>query len=377
MRKLIVPTVVLFLMLSSSSVLSIARPAPVDGAPDYAPSPSPAFSGPTFSQSAGKSNEEPSMRYVPGELIVKFKPGVAVNAGKHITNSNSFNALLANLQISDFRPVLVLPDNKRLEDIPVLNRYYKIVGPEDSDILALADKLMQSPDVEFATPNYLLRIVRTPNDTYFPNQWALNDGAEAKLHVPAAWDITTGSSDVVVAVLDTGFDVTHPDLSAKNTYTGYDFVNNDWGIQDDEGHGTAVAGIIGAISNNAQGVTGLSWGAMIMPVKVCDAEGTCPSDAATNGIRWAADHGANILNMSFGGSGGPLGQLFWQDAVDYAYQNGLVVIASAGNDWEYLDNTDSTYYAPAELDHVITVGATNSSDEDCRPDFLGVASNCR
>jgi subtilisin family serine protease len=320
--------------------------------------------------------ESDDKSYVPGELIVKFRPGIIVDTSRRTTNSISINRMLSGLQLIDLKPLLVLPDNKRSDDIPVLNRYYKIMVPAETDIESLAKELILNPDIELATPNYLLHIVRSPDDPHFSNQWALNDGANAKLHVPAAWDITTGSSDTIVAVLDTGLDVTHPDIGPKNTYTGYDFVNNDFGIQDDQGHGTSVAGIIAAVSNNGAGVAGLSWDAMIMPVKVCDANGDCPTDAVINGIRWASDHGARIVNMSLGGPTSESGQVLYQDAADYAYDRGVVLVAAAGNNWEYLDNTDSTYYAPAELNHVITVGATNSSDEDCRPDFLGVASNC-
>ncbi len=153
-------------------------------------------------------------------------------------------------------------------------------------------------------------------------------------------------------------------------------INNSANVMDDQGHGTSVAGIIAAESNNGTEVAGMSWGARILPVKVCDSTGSCPSSATINGIRWAADHGAKVVNMSLSGPSDAALQLLWQDAADYAYGKGAVLVASAGNNWEYLDTSDSTYYAPSELNHVITVGATNSTDEDCRPDFLGVASNC-
>jgi len=312
-----------------------------------------------------------AIEFVPGELILKIKPGVSINSDDVSSSSDSLNSLLIGLQINKIDPLYTNPGISVQATDPILDRYYKLEVPQDTDILVLANSLMQSPDIEFAVPNYISHIDNIPNDPNFSNQWALS-----KLNLPAAWDVTTGSSDIVVAVLDTGLDVTHPDIGSKNTYTGKDVLNNDFGIQDDNGHGTEVSGVIAANTNNGQGVAGISWGAMIMPVKVLGSDGSGPSDVIMNGIRWAADHGANIINMSLGGGSSGFGQIMWQDAIDYAYNKHISIVVSAGNNWEFLDPSDTTYYAPAELNHVIVVGAINQYDADCRPGILGNADNC-
>jgi len=183
-----------------------------------------------------------------------------------------------------------------------------------------------------------------------------------------AWDISRGDSTIVIAVLDTGLDVTHPDVNGKNTYTGYDFINGDFGIQDDQGHGTNVAGIAAASTNNGLGVAGACWNCQIMPVKVCDADGNCLSSVVQNGIYWAVDHGANVINMSLAGATSGFGAILWQDAIDYAYNDGVVVAAAAGNNNEDLDVAYSSY--PAQANHVIAVGATNEYDLRCDTSYF-------
>ena len=189
---------------------------------------------------------------------------------------------------------------------PELGRYYKILFPEDTNIPGLSDEFTRNSFVEFAVPNYIAEITVEPNDPFFPSQWAFNDSSNAKLHFPTAWDITTGDASVVAAVLDTGFAVSHPDLDSKNTQTGYNFFDNNSDVQDGQGHGTSVSGIIAAETNNNEGVAGASWGTRIMPIKVCGPDPSdptktiCPIDAVWNGIILAANNGADIINMSLG-----------------------------------------------------------------------------
>jgi subtilisin family serine protease len=293
-----------------------------------------------------------SPKYVPGEVIVKFQPLVSLAAAHAVETRDSLE-YSAGVQISEVNPLLRLPDNRRLEDIPVLNQYFILTVDQDVDVELVAEKLTENPNVEFALPNFILHITKSPEDRYFSNQWALRNDDGANLRFEDAWDITTGSSDIVVAVLDTGVDIghdnpddDHPDLNSKNTGTGRNFVADpdNSNIQDDNGHGTAVSGIIAAESDNDQGVAGASWGAKIMPVKVCDEYGYCPLDAINNGIVWAADHNGRIINMSFSKTFGPgFGELLaqtMQEAVDYAHSENVVVITSAGNHTEDLDNSD-------------------------------------
>ncbi|MFZ3062515.1 MAG: S8 family peptidase, partial [Actinomycetota bacterium] len=200
---------------------------------------------------------------------------------------------------------------------------------------------------EYAEPNYQLKAFATPNDTYFPQQWALT-----KIQAPVAWDKTTGSSSVTIAILDTGVDLSHPDLAAK-IVPGYNFAYGTSNPSDDNGHGTHVAGIAAAVTNNGSGVAGVSWGSKIMPVKVLDSFGSGDDFAIQQAIVWAADNGAKVINMSLGGPGYLQST---QDAVNYAYGKGVVLVAAAGN------SGVSTPYYPAAYNHVISVSATGNSD---------------
>jgi subtilisin family serine protease len=196
----------------------------------------------------------------------------------------------------------------------------------------------------YAEPNYTVEGLDTiPNDPSWANQYGLT-----AIHAPQGWDISTGSASVIIAILDTGVDLTHPDIAVK-IVPGYDFVNSDSTPQDDNGHGTHVAGIAAASSNNGEGVAGVSWGARVMPVKVLNAgsAGTYADVAA--GILWATDHGAQIINMSLGG---PNLSSTLSDAVDYAASRGVLLVAAAGN------NSGNVLY-PAAYTAVIAVAATD------------------
>jgi len=194
----------------------------------------------------------------------------------------------------------------------------------------------------------------TPNDTHYTTyQWNL-----PQVRASYAWAVSTGSSDVVVAVLDTGADLTHPDLQGKFV-AGYDFIHNGADPSDDEGHGTHVAGIVAALTDNSRGVAGVSWGGKIMPVKVLDWQGLGVSSQIAQGIIWATDHGARIINMSLGGENG---SATLQNAVNYAYSRGALVVAAAGN--EYQAGNPVIY--PAAYPHVLAVAATGNEDEHAR-----------
>ena len=221
----------------------------------------------------------------------------------------------------------------------------KIRSGSVAEFIAAAENC---PEIIYAEPNYELHALDTfPND---PN-WSLQYGLTA-IHAPQGWDLDTGAATVVIAVLDTGVDLTHPDLMPK-LVAGYDFVNDDAVPQDDNGHGTHVAGIAAAGSNNGTGVSGVSWGARIMPVKVLNASANGSFAHAAAGIIWAADHGAHIINMSLGGSSHS--QIF-EDAVDYAYGKGVMLIASSGN------NGSGFVLYPARFSNVLAIGATDSSN---------------
>jgi subtilisin family serine protease len=173
------------------------------------------------------------------------------------------------------------------------------------------------------------------------------------IRAPQGWAITTGSSIVTIAVIDSGVDVTHPDLVAK-LLPGYDFIESDTIPQDEYGHGTHVSGIAAASSNNGMGVSGVSWGAQILPVRVLDAGGNGTYATLAAGIIWAVDHGAQILNLSLGGTS-PNSTLL--SAVNYAYDRGVLIIAASGN-----DGSGNLRY-PARYPVVVSVGSTNSLNQ--------------
>ena len=202
----------------------------------------------------------------------------------------------------------------------------------------------------------------SPNDPAYDggDQWGLD-----KIEGPRAWGITTGSSLVTIAVIDTGVDLDHSDLQDK-IVAGWDFVNNDAYPDDDNSHGTHVAGIATAATNNGLGIAGVSWNARVMPVKVLDSGGNGYMDDVIAGMEYAADHGAQVLNLSLGGIANDDEIQALQDAVDYARNRGAVVVAAAGNCGSGCLIGSQIYYNPdmypASCQNVVGVAATTSTD---------------
>ncbi len=188
-----------------------------------------------------------------------------------------------------------------------------------------------------------------PNDVLYSRyQWNL-----PSIETEKGWNISRGKDDVIVAVLDTGVQSNHPDITGRLT-GGRNIVDTSKTPEDDVGHGTHVAGIIGATVNNNEGVAGVSWYNKIMPVKVLDQSGAGSSYAVAQGIIWAVDNGAKVINMSLGNYANAQ---FLHDAVKYAYERDVVLVAASGN-----DNTDRPGY-PAAYPEVFAVGATNSAKQ--------------
>lgn len=217
---------------------------------------------------------------------------------------------------------------------------------------AQADEIMGSlsrlPEVRYAEPNYTVIAQDTlPNDPAFAFQYAL-----VNIRAPQAWDITTGSSAVTIAILDSGVDLSHPELAPK-LLSGYDFVNGDAIPQDDHGHGTHVAGIAAAASNNGLGMAGVSWGARILPVKVLNALNSGTYANVSAGIVWATNQGAQVINLSLGG---PDSSQTLQEAIEYAASRGVALTAAAGN-------TSGAILYPARYPAVIAVANTNAANQ--------------
>ncbi len=204
-----------------------------------------------------------------------------------------------------------------------------------------------NPHFKFAEPNYIADPTTTPDDPSFASQWHL-----PKISAPMAWDAVTGSSTVDIAIADSGVDPTHPDLAGK-LIPGYNFYDNNNDTRDVFGHGTKVAGAAAAIGNNGIGVSGVAWSNPIMPLRVSDTAGYAYYSTMADAIIYAADHGVRIVNLSFGGTSS---SSTLQSAIDYAWNKGTIVFASAGN-----SNVITLTY-PAACNHAVAVAATDSAD---------------
>lgn len=198
---------------------------------------------------------------------------------------------------------------------------------------------------EYIEPDYIYSALLTPNDPDYDKQWNLRS-----INMEAAWDETKGKG-VTVAVIDTGVTPV-PDLQEVTLVKGYDFVNDREDAKDDNGHGTHVAGTIAQATNNGVGVAGIAYEAAIMPLKVLSSGGGGTVADIAEAIRFAADEGADVINMSLGGGGE---SHLMQEAIDYAHRKGVVIVAAAGN-----ANQNAVAY-PARYTHVIGVAATDAS----------------
>ncbi|MBM7650968.1 S8 family peptidase [Neobacillus cucumis] len=204
---------------------------------------------------------------------------------------------------------------------------------------------IQKQSVEYAEPHYIF-LPNEVNDTYYQSyQWNL-----PAIGTEKGWNMTRGSKNVKIAVVDTGVDLDHPDL-AHRLIAGYNAIDNNNNPDDDNGHGSHVAGIIAADTNNGEGMAGITWYNPIIPVKVMDAEGTGGSFYVAKGIRWAVDHGADVINLSLGNY---QSCDILESAIDYALEKNVVVVSAAGN-----DNTSQRSY-PAAYPGVLGVAAVDS-----------------
>jgi serine protease len=202
-----------------------------------------------------------------------------------------------------------------------------------------------SKETEFIEPNYVYKAFDVPNDPEYSQQWNLRS-----INIESAWDETKGSG-VTVAVIDTGISPV-PDLKSTKFVKGYDFVNDRIEAFDDSGHGTHVAGTIAQSTNNNYGVAGVAYEASLMPLKVLGGSGGGTVADIAEAIRFAADNGADVINMSLGGPGES--QLM-EEAIDYAYNKGVFIVAAAGN----ADENSASY--PARYPHVVGVAALDST----------------
>jgi len=283
--------------------------------------------------SQGNAQEQ---RYVPGQILVKPKTHLAEKEFTRRINSHGA-----------FQQRIFHRANVRV---------LAVAEEQTGSVLAA---LRADPDIEFAERDPIAQACTVDNDPYVVSgaEWHLQ-----KIQALQAWDITIGTSNVTIAVLDSGVNPAHPDLQGR-VLPGYDFVNNDLDAMDDFGHGTAVAGTIVAGGNNGLGVAGIAYGCSVLPIKVMDQYGSASHSTIALGIEYAVLHGARVINLSLGGNY-PSSTL--QNAINYAWSNNVLIVAAAGN------NGSTVLQYPAACQHVLAVGA--SEPDDSRATFSNYGS---
>jgi serine protease len=356
-----------------------ARPTPTAALPTPGPG-QPQFLTVPLRTSAG----QPLM--VPGQIILKLQSEPAVRAltaapqadGIIATGLSDVDALNRRFSVKTLDPLIKPIARATGQSVqtmaasqPELAGLYVAKFDPKNDPNLVAAAYTGNPSVVYAEPNFyayaddgpLAPVRMTPNDPYFAYQWNF-----PLIQMPQAWDTSNGQG-VLVAELDTGvayetYDVYQqaPDLANTRFLPGYDFVNGDTHANDDEGHGTHVAGTIAQSTNNGIGVAGVAYGATLMPVKVLDANGQGSYDTIAQGIVYAANQGVKIINMSLSGKGGSNALL---EAVDYATRKGVLVIAAAGN-------SGGPVEYPAAYDGVLAIGAVGYDQK--RTDYSNFGS---
>ena len=340
-------------------------------------------------------------QYLPGCVIVKLMPQTSTSLSKSAFGIASIDRVLSHVvgvTTSQLFPTTPLAQKPSDVDLSLL---YVASYSSPNEPFALAEELSRLPEVQYAEPWFIYPLAErtfTPNDPLYPSQWALDT-----VKAPAAWDITQGDSTVVVAIVDSGVEWIHPDLAANiwvnpgetgfdasgdkrsnnsdddhNGYVddwhGWDFVGADYATYNpgttkgdndptptgsNNAHGTHVAGIVAAVTNNGIGVASIAPKCRILPVKVSADNDTRTADGSSyilagyQGIEYAARMGANIINCSWGGDGGSQAE---QDIIDFATQHGSLIVAAAGN-----EGSDA-FFSPASYRNVLSVAATDQND---------------
>lgn len=290
-------------------------------------------------------------------LIGLFAVGLlwALSNFKGLANQGTYDSL-----VLDFRediPAVQISNSlekisQKYQVTPQLNSEFSTkdnvyIVKGDKNLLKALRKSEIGKKTETIEPNYEYKAFEAPNDPDYVKQWNLRS-----INVESAWEETKGAG-MTVAVIDTGVTAV-PDLQQTKFVKGYDFVNDKEEADDDNGHGTHVAGTIAQSTNNNYGVAGVAYEASVMPLKVLSAYGGGTVADIAEAIKFAADNGADVINLSLGGAGE---SQVLKEAVDYAYNKGVVVVAAAGN-----ENRNSASY-PARYPHVISVAAIGPSGE--------------
>jgi thermitase len=266
----------------------------------------------------------PPPAHVPGRLLVGHRAGIDAATVDRVLQSHGAVVRRSN---------------------PALG--FTVLEVPESSSQAILAALKRTGLFAYVERDFYAHTSAVPNDPNYGAQWHL-----PQIHSPEAWSVTTGSASVVVAVVDSGVDDQHPDLASK-VVEGWNFVDPNAGTSDVIGHGTAVAGTIAAASNNSIGIAGVNWASRIMPLVVVDSTDFAAYSDIASAFQYAADRGVRVINASVGG---PNQSDTLQNAVNYAWNKGAVIFASAMN-----DSTDSPYY-PAACTYVVAVSATDNND---------------
>jgi subtilisin family serine protease len=323
-------------------------------------------------------------------LIVQFKVNEKPKSSKVLKLQKFNNPEIRSLNKSNKIKSIKLTGNKKKKDT------YILALDSSKSVKELIEDYKKTGLFKYVEPNYVGSghgFQNTPNDTYFNRQWShYNDGtfsasnatSDADIDTDLAWDITQGDPNLIVAILDSGAKLDHPEFSGRiwvNTnenedgsdtdsnnfvddINGWDFVNNDNDPTDDHGHGTNVGGIALASGNNNLGYAGVNWNSKIMICKILDEENSGYYSWWADAIYYAVDNGASVINMSVGGDGS---STLLEDAVNYAYDNNVPVVVSTGNQ-------NSVIQYPAQYANAFAIGSTNPDDTRSVPFFWNETS---
>lgn len=340
-------------------------------------------------------------RYLPNRVIVKLMPKTPTSLSKSVFGVESIDRVLSHALGVDHAQMFAAATAPQKPGDVDLTLFYTVTYSSPNDPFSLAEELSKLPDVQYAEPWFIQTLAErtfTPNDSLYVFQWSLK-----QINAPAAWDITLGDSTVVVAIVDSGVELDHPDLQANiwtnpgetgldaqghdkrsnnidddgdgyvDDWRGWDLVGAQWETYDpavtkgdndpspkgpNNNHGTHVAGIVAAVTNNLSGVASLASKCRILAIKTtADDDFRGSGDAYVlagyQGIVYAVTMGAKIINCSWGGAGGAQTE---QDIIDYATQHGSLVVGAAGNE------SSSSFFSPADYRGALSVASTNIND---------------
>lgn len=316
--------------------------------------------------------------FAPERVLVKFRSGVRFGiepAGLPHSDRSALDQVLAEQGVKQMAPLFPLMSSpgklgpEKAADVFGLSHIYRLRLEPGRDVRKVVAALAANPDVVYAEPDYIARQADAPDDPRYSEQWALN-----ALRIEGAWAVVTGTPAVAIAIVDSGIDLDHPDLAPNlwinpgeipdngvdddsngfvDDVYGWNFVASTNDVGDDNGHGTLVAGVAAARTDNSTGIAGVCGQCRIMPVKVVQTSGVANYSDIAAGVAYAAAKGARVINLSLGGYAD---SQTLRDAIAYAASQNVVVVGGAGN-----DDTSSPFY-PAAYNEVLAVAGATDTD---------------